>query len=308
MSVSRYPIDDEAAWLERRKGYVTASAIGALFGCHPYTSALRLYVEKSGCVDLPAPQSAVLRRGRLLESSVAAAVAEQRPTWRLEKCFDFYADDATKVGCTPDYLIHGDARGLGVLQCKTVAPSVFAREWTEADPPFWITLQCLTEIMLTDAAFGVVAALVVDPFNLVCPLYEVPRHTPSEARVVEAVAAFWRDMADGKTPGPDYGQDRDLIAMLAPKETPSKPRDLSGDNEIVAGLRDRAELKALIKEYAARCEAIEAAIMHKMGDADHIVGVPDFRVTWKTEHRKAYTVQAKDNRVLRITDRREHAA
>jgi predicted phage-related endonuclease len=303
MPLERWPIASEAEWLSWRKKHVTASTVGALFGCHTYCSALRLYMEKAG-VELPAPASPVLRRGRLLESSVAAAVAEQRPSWQLEKCGHYYVDTDARLACTPDYLIHGDPRGPGILQCKTSAPSTYKRDWTETAPPFWIVLQTLTEVMLTGAAFGVVAALVVDPFNLDCPLYDIPRHPASEQRIRAAVAKFWDDFAAGREPGPDYGLDRDLIAMLAPKEAPGKTVNLFGDNEVMAALNERADLKDRIKRDEARCDVIEAMIMHKIGDAETVVGIPDFRVTWKTQHRKEYTVKGKDNRVLRILDKR----
>ena len=46
--VERHEITSREAWLELRKQDVTASTIAALFNCHPYTTALRLYAEKRG--------------------------------------------------------------------------------------------------------------------------------------------------------------------------------------------------------------------------------------------------------------------
>lgn len=302
MPIERRFITSEAEWLSWRKRYVTASNVGALFSCHPYVSALYLYMDKAG-VPLPSPTGPVLRRGRILESSVAASVAEDHPEWRLEKCNEFFFDDEVRIGGTPDYFIHGDPRGLGVLQCKTVAPVVFKRDWTETDPPFWITLQALTECLLTGAAFGAVAGLVVDPFDLQCPIYAVPRHAPSESRIIAAVKTFWDDLANAREPGPDYGRDHDIMALLTPKETPDATIDLRNDNEVVSGLIDRAELKARIKRDEAECDAIETMVMSRMRDAA-VATVGDFRATWKTESRKEYTVKARESRVLRIYDKR----
>jgi predicted phage-related endonuclease len=302
MSTQRWTITSNEEWLERRKRHVTASVVGGLFGCHPYTSALRLYVEKSG-VELPAPASSVLRRGRLLEPAVAAAVAEEHPEWQLEKCREYYFDDDVKIGATPDFLIHNDPRGLGVLQTKTAAPSVFLRDWSDTDPPFWIALQTLTEMLLTDAAFGVVAVLVVDPHELACPLYDVPRHSGSEYRIIEAVTKFWADVAAGREPGPDYNRDRAVLALLSPKEKSDRVVDLSRDNEAVAALHERAALMENIKNDKARCEAVEAMIMSKMGDAA-VATVPGFGISWRTTNFNSYTVAGRSKRVLRITDRR----
>jgi predicted phage-related endonuclease len=301
MPVIREPVEDGKLH-PKRPEHVTASNVAATVGVHPYCSALRLYMEKRG-IELPAPASAVLRRGKLLESSVAAAVAEQRPDWRLEKCSEYFYDPDLRLGATPDYFVHGDARGLGVLQCKTVAPSVFKREWTADNPPFWIVLQNLTELLLTDAAFGVVAALVVDPFNLECPLYEVARHAGAEQRIRDAVARFWQDLAAGREPDADYGLDRELLPLLWPKETAEQVADLRFDNAIVSGLIERADLKEQISKAEARCKQIETLLMARMGEAERAL-VPDFSITWKTQHRPQYTVPEKNLRILRIIDKR----
>jgi predicted phage-related endonuclease len=296
-------------WLELRKRDVTGSRIGALFGVDPYCSPLRLYHEKVGALDLGQDSdSPVLRRGRLFESAVAAAVAEQRPEWTIVKAAEYYREPEWRLGATPDFYIQGDPRGLGNLQCKTCASSVFDREWRDGRLPFVTTLQVIAEMMLTGATFGAAAALKIDPFNVECAIVEVPRHEPSERRIVEAVRKFWDDVAAGREPGPDYGLDKELIAALRPHEAIGTAIDLSGDNEIVSGLAERADLKHAMKTAEARCSEIEAMIMARMGEAERITGLPDFKVTWKTERRKEYTVKAKESRVLRIYDRRDDAA
>jgi hypothetical protein len=262
-----------------------------------------VFMSKSG-VELPAPTSSVLRRGRLLEPAVAAAVAEEHPEWRLENATISITTTTSQIGGTPDFLIHNDPRGLGVLQTKTAAPSVYQRDWTDTDVPLWIMLQALVEAMLVDAKFAVVACLVIDPFDLLCSIYNVPRHSGSEYRIIEAVTTFWADVAAGREPGADYNQDRDVLALLARKESPEKTIDLSGDNEVIAGLHERGDLMKRIKRDKERCNTIEALIMDRMRDAAVVTNVPDFSVSWRTTDVKGYTVKARSSRVLRILDRR----
>ena len=108
MTIERIPIVNRAEWLARRKFDVTASKVGAIFGLDPYTSSLRLYIEKQGIIDLPEPtESGPMRRGRILESAVAAAVADERPNWRIEKATDYFRDDELGLAATPDFFIHG---------------------------------------------------------------------------------------------------------------------------------------------------------------------------------------------------------
>jgi predicted phage-related endonuclease len=305
MAAERIPISGRAQWLARRKFDVTASSVGAVFGSHPYVSPLRLYVQKQGLIDLPdQSDGGVLRRGRILEHAMPAAVAEQRSEWRLEKCQDYFHDDAFGIGATPDFFIHGDARGLGVLQAKTTVPAVFEREWQtdengKTNPPRWIELQAATEMMLTNAVFGAVAVLVIDPFELPCVITELVRDADLEAKIKKQVIQFWQDIQDGREPDANYGMDRELLAQMLPREREGLTVDLSGDNEMIDALIERRDLKKRITEDEKRCEVIEAMLMKRMGKAA-FAQVPDFSVSWKIQHRKGYTVSPSNPRVLNI--------
>jgi predicted phage-related endonuclease len=310
MTIERIAIVNREQWLSLRKKDVTASVEPALHGLHPYTSALRLYIEKQGLVELPQlPNSGPLRRGRILESAVAAAVADQKPHWKLTKANEYWRDPDIRLGCTPDFYIKDSEirERRGILQCKTAAPSVFEREWngkTElAGPPMWVMLQITTEMMLTNADFGAIAVLVVDPHELPCHIFEVPRHEAAEKRIRQAVVQFWQDIRDGKEPDADYGMDKELIAALVPRESNAKTIDLSTDNEVISGLAERADLKRTIKMATERCSEVEAMIMDRMRDAAVAI-VPDFSVTWKVQNRRGYTVEPSTPRVLLIREQR----
>jgi predicted phage-related endonuclease len=307
MTVERRTITGRDEWLQWRKQDVTASRVGALFGVHPYETALRLYAEKRG-VEFPDADNKTMRRGRWLEPAVATAVEEERPDWKLRAPRVYLRDPDLRLGCTPDYFIDGDPRGLGVLQCKTVAPSVYAREWLGgSEIPFWIVLQTLTECMLADAAFGVVAALLVDPHNMDVAILEVPRHADSELKILVAVRNFWRNVADGIEPDPDFARDAAVIKLLRPRETPGKAIDFSRHNELPAMLAERAELLKKMGAAEDRCDEIEAEVKHLMGDAESANGLPDWRITYKVQERAGYTVQPKKPRVLLIKDKRPEA-
>jgi predicted phage-related endonuclease len=306
MPIECRPITDRAEWLDWRKSFVTASQVPALFGAHPYLSALKLYLEKSG-VEFEERDNPVFRRGRILEPAVGAAVAEARPDWKVEPARAFFCDTEARIGATPDFLISGDPRGRGVLQAKTADPAIWARDWSAgAEIPFWIVLQALTEALLTDAAFAAVAVLRVDPYEMPCSILEVPRHAESEARILAAVRRFWDDVAQGIEPAPDYGKDATLIKLLAPREAvPETTVDLSGNNELPELLAERALLKAHITAAKTRCEEIEAQIKFTMRDAAVATGVDGWRITFKTGMVQGYSVPTREQRVLRIWDKRQ---
>jgi predicted phage-related endonuclease len=305
--IERRPIVDREEWLRWRRDDVTASNVGALFGVHPYTTALRLYVEKRG-TEFRDDDNKVLRRGRWLEPAVAKAVAELRPEWLLIESNVYLRDPKIKLGCTPDFFINGDERGPGVLQCKTVAPSVYHRDWLDGtEIPLWITLQALTEMMLAGASFGAVAVLLVDPHNMDCVILDVPRHANSERKIVEAVKNFWQQVANGIEPEPDFGRDAAVIKALTPYEQPGKQIDLSGHNELPLLLAQRAEAMETIKVCEEHKTAVETQIKYLMHDAEIVDGLRDWRITYKTQTRTGYTVPTKDVRVLLIKDKRSQA-
>jgi predicted phage-related endonuclease len=286
--VQRIQVTDRESWLEMRKRDVTASVIGALFGMCPYQTALGLFMEKTG-VEMPEIDNAVLRRGRLLEGAVAQAVAEERPTWKITKATEYLRDPKARIGATPDFYVAGDPRGPGVLQAKTVAPSVYRKEWTEDSPPFWIVLQNATEMMLADVTWGAIAALVVDPWKLDLHVYEIPRHAAAEKKLRDAVAQFWADVEAGREPKVDYARDGELMSMLYPTSAPGKTIDLTGDNFAPVLLDEREKLSQVIKEADARKDEIETELKAKIGDAESAL-ISGWRLTWKSQSRREYTV------------------
>jgi putative phage-type endonuclease len=297
-------ITNREEWLSWRRGFVGASNIGALFGIHPYTTALRMYAEKRG-VEFVEKENSVMRRGQILEPAVAKAVRGKHPEWTLREPNVYLIDHENRLAATPDFYIDGDPRGLGVLQCKTFAPSVFHRDWNEGrEPPLWITLQATTEMMLSNAAFGVIAGLLVDPFDMDVYTIEVPRNPAAEAKIIARVKEFWRMVDEADEPAPDYGRDADVIAALRPAEVKGKTIDLAGNNMLPDLLEQRAALHERMKADETRCSEIDTEIKYLMGDAEVAAGLADWRITYKTTDFKAYTVDARSRRVLRITDRR----
>jgi putative phage-type endonuclease len=309
LPIQRRPFDPEDAeqreqWLAWRRQDITGSVIAALFGVHPYATALRLYAEKCG-VEFPAEENAAMRRGRWLEPAVAKAVRELRPEWKIDAAHVYLRDPDLKLGATPDFFIHGDPRGLGVLQIKTCAPSVFHRDWQDGrEPPLWVVLQASVEAMLANAAFAAVACLLVDPILMDLIVCEFPRNPAAERKIIDAVRLFWQHVEQGEEPDPDFQKDKDVIRALVPRETLGKTLDLTGNNLIPALLDRRAEHCAEIKEREEKVKEIEAEIMHAMGDAELATGLNGWRVSYKTTSFKAYNVQARQSRILRIYDRR----
>jgi hypothetical protein len=305
------PVDsfstDGGTHLEIRNQDITASVAGALWHVHPYATTLRLYLEKRGTV-FPNADNRVTRRGRWMEPAVAVALREEHPGWHVERAGIYLRDAALRLGATPDYLVRPNASRdrLGICQIKSVAPSVFRDQWLDGDMvPRWITIQNTIEVLLAEQffgcpCFGVIAALVVDPFNMDLKVFDHTEDRELAPELVDKVTAFWRDVEFGHEPVPDFEKDSELIATRFPQETPGKIADLSTSNIVPELLQRRADVKARMAQDKVQCEVIESEIQYLMGDAEYVSGVPGWRVTWKVEPRKGYTVEPSRPRVLRI--------
>jgi predicted phage-related endonuclease len=313
MGIERIPIIDRDTWLAGRKHDVTASTIGALFGCHPYVTALRLYAEKRGTEFPDTADDKIMRRGRWLEPAVARAVEELRPQWQLTQAREYFTDATLRLGATPDYWIDEVGANVvdpwnkprGILQIKTAAPSVFERDWKKgAEPPLWVLLQASTEMMLTDAAFAAVAVMLVDAHAMDVMICDLPRNPAVEEKIIHAVGEFWRMVAQGREPDPDYGRDRDVLRALHPTPEPGKQIDLRERNDLPDMLAKRARMLAENKANKADIEKIETALIHHIGDAETAL-IDGWRITYKMRHVEGYTVAPRDQRTLSILDRRE---
>ena len=304
--IQRLPIGDRDEWLERRRKFLNASDIACVFGLHKFKTLARLTAEMRGLTGLEVdPDSPLIRRGHALEDDAKDEIAKLRPEWRMTRCEHQYIDQRARIAATPDYLVEApDKEGIGSLQIKVVAQSVFKRDWADDTPPLGTLLQVATEMMLVNASWGAIGALVIGEFTYEGHVYEITRHRSAEVRLRTAAAEFWRAFDADEQPAIDFARDGDLIALMFPTETPGKVVDLSVDNEIGDLLERRQILKDTEKDIIGRLKTCEAEIKGKLGDAEAAL-VPGWKVTLKTQHRKEYTVPATSFRVLR-TVRNEH--
>jgi predicted phage-related endonuclease len=282
-------IPDLGTWLGWRRNHITASRMGALFDCHPYLSREQLSGDLQGASvkgDTPA-----MRRGRIFEPSVAAALQEEHPEWVISKSGQYYCVPSARLGATPDYLAE-TPEGPIVIECKTASPYRWD-EWHGKMPLHYI-LQLLTCLMVTDRPRGVLACMVMGGSYPVHE-YEVQRHPAAEQRIIDAVAEWWKQYDAGLIAAPAPVEE--LEAML----DDGSHRDLSGNTEIGALLEERRVLKAYMKGRLERLGEIEYTIKNTLGPASS-AWIEGWSISFKQYHRAEYTVPAKDVRTLRIRE------
>jgi len=299
------PITDRESWLERRHRDVTASVAACLLGAHEYMTPLQLWTLKAGRFEAGEEETPPMRRGRLLEPVALQLIGEEHPDWKVERGTHYYRDAKRRIGATPDAFVFDPNRtGFGILQVKTVEPSVFRRKWRAEDgttePPLWIAVQALVECELTGASWACVAAMTCG-FGLDLHLIEIPLHAGVLARLYDAIADFWRAVEINEPPSADFSKDGALLASLF-KEDDGTVIDLSGENQLPALADEDRHLSDEIKQKTGRRKEIKTELLSKMGVASVAMINGVVFATATTVHKKAYPVVASSFRDVRFKD------
>jgi len=283
-------IESTGAWLDWRKSDVTASRLPALFGLHPYLSREQLADIMRGSTGTgtgSVPDSPAMRRGRILEPAVAAALAEERPDLPpLVKASTYHRVPEWRLGCTPDYWC-GDE---GLVQAKTVSPQAF-QQWRGKVPTGYL-IQTLAELLVTGRRWGLLACLEVSP-SYPLHIWNVARHEAAERTIIDAVAKWWRCFDAGEIAGTAPS------AELEAAFDDGSFVDLSDNNYLRAALPERERLKAEVSTAEKQIAEIDAALKAAMGAAA-TAWLPGYSISWKSQHRRETVIAARDIRVLRV--------
>lgn len=293
-------------WLDMRRADITASDAGALFGEHKYQTPRKMALEKAYGENRP--QTAPMRRGKIMEPAVAEAVLFDFG-WELHRCKTYLrarADDPMiRMGATRDYMLSAlsqeallesrlrdQALALGwdehaettlSVQCKSVDPYVFEQEWGE-HPPKYILIQAAMEAMLADAD-GALVACLVETRNRDLYLYAVPRRHAFEVELTRRVADFWASFTRGDEFPVSAGDNAGMAALYPEAET-EQVVDLSSEPIWHQLASERHRLNGDIDKLETRVSEIEAKFKDRMREASKAI-LPGWTVTWKTDARGA---------------------
>lgn len=306
MAVERISITPDYDWLGARPQFVNASEVGTVCGVAPYGSLAELYAEKKG-LRPPRVDNAVMRRGRWGESAVFQALADMRPEWQVQRAALHLIDREHRIAATPDgFAFRPDREGVGLLEAKTVARSVYKQKWFGDDedgeprvPPHYL-LQVLTTMMLAECQWASVVVLSVGEYGWDFNLIDVERDPVVEEAILDDVANFWRDYLDANVMPPFEPQrDERLVKHLYPADDGTEI-DLTTDNRALVAVDELTETQAALKRLNATETALKTELTGKMGDHTFARLADGRRLSWKQQSRKAYAVEASTYRVLRV--------
>lgn len=271
---------DKAAWLEKRKHYVTGTDAAKLLGLSPFGSIFDVWLDKTGQAPEFA-QSAAMRAGNAFESAILKMYAEDTDA-KLEHVDGYNlitCDKYPRLGASLDGWNH-------TLGCPVDAKNIRWKDekwgdaWTDDFPEYYKT-QLQVQMMVTGAKFAHLAVMFSgQDFNI----YTMEYDEELAQKIVDASDAFWPYVENSEMPEASGSESTsNYIKEHFAEGTPDKEKE--PDEELANNVE--AYVKASEEEKSAKARKDEAGnrIRVFMGEA---TVVPGF-CTWKNNKGKTET-------------------
>jgi putative phage-type endonuclease len=255
-------------WLAVRRSGIGGSDAGAAVGLNPYTSALELWLDKTGRdAGLTKPDatdpSEPVYWGALLEPIVAAAYTHQTGH-RVRR-----VNAVLRHPEVPFMLANLDREIVGssdvqILECKT-AGEFGARLWRDGVPEY-VQLQVQHQLAVTGKSAAHVAVLLC---GQKLEVHRIERDDELIAKLIELEARFWQYVTDDEPPPADGSESADQALRCLYPQDRGETLDFTEDVRLSGAFADLVAVRAQI----GACEALEAqlkqTIQQAIGEASY---------------------------------------
>ena len=258
-------------WLEQRKKGIGGSDASSIMGLNPYSSPLKVYLDKIGKGEDKVTTEA-MRQGTDLEQYVAERFCEETGL-QVRRCNQILQHPKYDwMLANVDRLIVGHNAGL---ECKTTSPySKFKFDEGEINPHYY--WQSIHYLAVTGADVWYVAVLVL---GKAFHVFEIRRDESAIRQLIDAEKEFWEEHVLKKDPPLPTGSevDDEAVAAVYPEGDDAEEDAELFDIENILDLRNltlkrREEIDAEIREYDQQI---------KMAMGKHVHGYTNkWKVNW----------------------------
>ena len=263
---------EKAAWLEKRKHYVTGTDAGKLIGVSPYGGKFAVWLDKMGRAA-PVVETPAMKAGKKFESAILQTYAEEMNCklehvdgYNLITCDKYPRLGASLDGWNHDLQIPVDAKNIKWKNEK------WGDAWTDQFPEYY-KAQLQVQMMVTGATFAHLAVMFSGQDFFI---YSMEYDEDMAQKILDATEEFWpfveRDKmpeADGSDEATEYIKSEFARGDAAAVKDPTE--------EILEALKGLQKAKLDEKDAQDRKTEFENRIKLYMGDATAIKGV----CTWK---------------------------
>lgn len=263
---------EKAAWLEKRKHYITGTDAGKLIGVSPWGGKFAVWLDKTGRAA-PVVETPAMKAGKKFESAILQTYAEEMNCklehvdgYNLITCDKYPRLGASLDGWNHDLQIPVDAKNIKWKNEK------WGDAWTDQFPEYY-KAQLQVQMMVTGATFAHLAVMFSGQDFFI---YSMEYDEDMAQKIIDASDEFWpfveRDNmpeADGSDEATEYIKSEFARGDAAAVKDPTE--------EILEALKGLQKAKLDEKDAQDRKTEFENRIKLFMGDATAIKGV----CTWK---------------------------
>lgn len=263
---------EKAAWLEKRKHYITGTDAGKLIGVSPWGGKFAVWLDKTGRAA-PVVETPAMKAGKKFESAILQMYAEEMNCklehvdgYQLITCDKYPRLGASLDGWNHDLQIPVDAKNIKWKNEK------WGDAWTDQFPEYY-KAQLQVQMMVTGATFAHLAVMFSGQDFFI---YSMEYDEDMAQKILDASDEFWpfveRDKmpeADGSDEATEYIKSEFARGDAAAVKDPTE--------EILEALKGLQKAKLDEKDAQDRKTEFENRIKLYMGDATAIKGV----CTWK---------------------------
>lgn len=259
---------EKAAWLEKRKHYITGTDAGKLIGVSPWGGKFAVWLDKTGRAA-PVVETPAMKAGKKFESAILQTYAEEMNCklehvdgYNLITCDKYPRLGASLDGWNHDLQIPVDAKNIKWKNEK------WGDAWTDQFPEYY-KAQLQVQMMVTGATFAHLAVMFSGQDFFI---YSMEYDEDMAQKILDASDEFWpfveRDKmpeADGSDEATEYIKSEYARGDAATVKEPTE--------EILEALKGLQKAKLDEKDAQNRKTEFENRIKLFMGDATAIKGV-----------------------------------
>ena len=259
---------EKAAWLEKRKHYITGTDAGKLIGVSPWGGKFAVWLDKTGRAA-PVVETPAMKAGKKFESAILQMYAEEMNCklehvdgYQLITCDKYPRLGASLDGWNHDLQIPVDAKNIKWKNEK------WGDAWTDQFPEYY-KAQLQVQMMVTGATFAHLAVMFSGQDFFI---YSMEYDEDMAQKILDASDEFWpfveRDKmpeADGSDEATEYIKSEYARGDAAAVKEPTE--------EILEALKGLQKAKLDEKEAQNRKTEFENRIKLFMRDATAIKGV-----------------------------------
>lgn len=263
---------EKAAWLEKRKHYITGTDAGKLIGVSPWGGKFAVWLDKTGRAA-PVVETPAMKAGKKFESAILQTYAEEMNCklelvdgYNLVTCDKYTRLGASLDGWNHDLKIPVDAKNIRWKNEK------WGDAWTDQFPEYY-KAQLQVQMMVTGATFAHLAVMFSGQDFFI---YSMEYDEEMAQKILDATEEFWPYVendqmpeADGSDDTTEYIKSEFAMGDAAAVKDPTE--------EILEALKGLQKAKLDEKDALDRKTEFENRIKLYMGDATAIKGV----CTWK---------------------------